>query len=93
MTAPIDIECPACKATPGNYCTITVDNTWHVTRRDTFHHSERIDAAVRRIARRRDEPRALRDALREAVTRLEKRQDLDNEDLSFLITTREVFEL
>jgi hypothetical protein len=90
VTAPIDIECPVCKSTAGNYCTITVDETSH---RVTFHHAERIDAAVRQIARRRDDPHALRNALREAVTRLEKRQDLGNDDLSFLITTREVFGL
>ena len=92
MTAPIDIECPACAATASNYCTsITTDPKIH--QHVTFHHAERIDAAVRQIARRRDDPHALRNALREAVTRLEKRQDLDNDDLSFLITTREVFDL
>ena len=92
MTAPIDIECPACAATAGNYCTAPTTEP-NFRQSVTFHHAERIDAAVRQIARRRNDPRALRDALRETITRLETRQDLDNDDLSFLVTTREVFEL
>lgn len=90
MNAPLDIECPACAATAGNYCTsVTTDPKFR--QRVTFHHAERVDAAFRQTASRRDDPRALREALREAIARLEKRQDLDNVDLSFIITAREVF--
>ena len=89
MIAPIDIECPACAATAGTYCTsITTDPKIR-----TFHHAERIDAAFRQIAHRRDDPHALRETLRAAIGRLETRQDLDHGDLSFIITVREAFEL
>lgn len=87
MTAPIDIECPCCKSTAGNYC--VVPNGARVT----FYHAERIDAAFRRTTLRRDDPRALRAALNEAITRLEIRADLDADAQSFIITTREVFDL
>ena len=90
MTAPIDIECPACASTAGNYCTSPTAGP-KLSQRVTFHHAERIDAAYRQPTLPRDDPRALRDALREAVDRLAKRQDLDNVDLSFIITAREVF--
>jgi hypothetical protein len=92
MTAPIDIECPACASTAGNYCTMPAANGARGPR-VTFYHAERIDEAFRAGTKRQNDPRALRDALREALGRLEKRQDLDNADLSFLITTREVFGL
>jgi hypothetical protein len=96
MNAPIDIECPACAATAGNYCTAPSTDP-KVRQRVTFYHAERVDAAFRRIASRRDDPRALRVALREALDRLEKHEPavqaaLTN-DLSFIITTREVFGL
>lgn len=90
MTAPIDIVCPACKSTPGNYCTAASADP-KARQRVTFYHAERIDAACRQITLPRDDPRELREALREAITRLEKRQDLDHNDLSFIITSREVF--
>ena len=89
MTAPIDIACPACAAPAGNYCTVSAE----LNQRVTFHHAERIDAAVRQIARRPNDPRALREALRMAVARLENRPDLDNGDLSFIATVRETFDL
>lgn len=90
MTAPIDIECPACASTAGDFCTEPTAGP-RLYQHLTFHHAERIDAAFRQTARRRDDPHALRKALREAIARLEKRQDLDNVDLSFIITAREVF--
>lgn len=44
MTAPVNIKCPVCASTPGNYCTsATVDPK--IRQRLTFHHAERIDAA------------------------------------------------
>ncbi len=89
MIAPIDIDCPACKSTPGNYCTsATTDPVRPLL---PFHHAERVDEALRAITRRRDDPRALRDALREAIDRLAKYQAAD--DLSFVITIRETFGL
>lgn len=91
MIAPIDIECPACASTAGNYCTSSPSCTASESMILLHHHAARIDAAFRQIARRQDDPRALREALREAIARLEKRQDLDNVDLSFIITAREVF--
>lgn len=39
MTAPIDLECPTCKALPGRYCI-----GWDEAK---MHHAERIDAAFR----------------------------------------------
>jgi hypothetical protein len=91
MTAPIDIECPACWATAGNYCTAPTDRD--ATARLWFHHAERVDAAFRQTARRQDDPHALREALREVITRLARRQDLDNETLSLIVTYRELFDL
>ena len=92
MTAPIDIACPFCAATAGNYCT-TASTDPKVHQRITFHHAERIDAAVRKIARRQNDPCALREALRVAVARLKNRPDLDNGDLSFIATVKETFDL
>lgn len=46
MTAPIDIECPACKSAPGSYCTSATTEP-RVRQRVTFHHAERVDAAMR----------------------------------------------
>lgn len=97
MTAPIDIECPFCAASAGNYCTVESTNP-QVRQRITFHHAERIDRAFRQTALRHDDPRALRDALREAVKRLAKHQaadadKADADELSFIITTRAVFDL
>lgn len=109
MTAPIDIECPHCKSAAGNYCTTEAVNP-AFRQRVTFHHAERVDAAVRASTARQNNPRALRIALREAVDRLEKRLPADvldravieneperatrdRDELSFVITTREVFGL
>jgi hypothetical protein len=93
MTAPIDIECPACAATPGNYCTVATTPRQRVT----FHHAERVDAACRENTRRPHDPRALRSALIEALNRLEKHhpaiQDALTDELSFILTTRERFGL
>lgn len=91
MTAPIDIECPYCKSTAGNYCTSETTKP-DVRQRVTFYHAERIDNAFRANTKRQHDPRALREALGEALTRMTKR-NLDEEDLSFVVTTREVFGL
>lgn len=96
MTAPIDIECPACKSTAGNYCTVPAADDKPL--RVAFYHAERIDEAFRAQTRRQHDPRALREALREALERLEQHQgtpvqDALTSDLSFIITTREVFGL
>jgi len=46
VIAPIDVECPACKEAPGSYCTsATADPGKRL--RVTFHHAERVDAAMR----------------------------------------------
>ena len=93
MTAPIDIECPACASTPGNYCTAATTPRQRVT----FHHAERVDAAFRENTRRQHDPRALRAALAEALDRLEKYhpavQDALTEEISFILSTREKFGL
>ena len=131
MTAPIDIECPACASTAGNYCTsVTTDPK--LCQRVTFYHAERIDAAFRQldetqdarmlaayiggandanegvkckrvtfeewktrdearlneIARRYDDPRALREALREALERLEKHESTEDADILSVPFTR-----
>lgn len=96
MTAPIDIECPVCASTAGNYC--TSETTSRDTRlRVTFYHAERIDAAFRANTQRQHDPRALRTALKEALDRLEKHyppvQDALTSDISFILTTRHVFGL
>lgn len=109
MTAPIDIECPHCKETAGNYCTSeAVSPTFR--QKLAFYHAERVDEAFRANTRRQHDPRALREALREALARLKKRlpadvlarqvieQDperavRDRDELSFIVTTREVFGL
>jgi len=52
MIAPIDIECPYCKATIGNYCTVAPDVPTTVT----FHHADRVDAAARRVRVPSDRP-------------------------------------
>ena len=96
MTAPIDIECPACASTAGNYCTApTTSPATH--QRVTFHHAERIDAAFRENTRRQHDPRALRAALAEALDRLEQHypavQDALTADISFILRTREKFGL
>lgn len=88
MTAPIDIECPYCKATAGNLCTSGADPKTRLT--VTFHHADRVDAAFRATTRRRDDPRALRDMLREAVDRLAKHEPTPD-DWSFIITAREEY--
>jgi hypothetical protein len=69
MTAPIDIMCPYCAATDGNYCTSDPEGRQRIT----FHHAERVDAAARLSdrARRHDpDPARLREALREALDML-----------------------
>jgi predicted component of type VI protein secretion system len=96
MTAPIDIECPGCASTAGNYCTLdTTDGRGRM--RLTFYHAERIDAAFRANTQRQHNPRALRAALAEALARLEKHhpavQDALNEEIRFILTTREEFGL
>ncbi|HSX22389.1 MAG TPA: hypothetical protein VLE97_06390 [Gaiellaceae bacterium] len=91
MTAPIDIECPRCKSTAGNYCTSeAVNPAFRQTL--SFHHAERVDEALRAETRRQHDPRALRQHLREALDRLSSRQPT-NDDLSFIMTAREVFGL
>lgn len=77
MTAPIDIECPCCKSTAGNYCVVQSEfcsigngGSPDHKQRVAFHHAERIDAAFRAATRRQHDPRALREALREAIERL-----------------------
>jgi hypothetical protein len=53
MTAPIDIECPACASTAGTYCTsATVDPKQR--QQLTFYHAERIDAAFRQLEATQD---------------------------------------
>ena len=71
MTAPIDIECPACSSPAGDYCTSPVSNSDpKVHQRLTFHHAERIDAAVRQDCRASHNPTRLREALRETLAML-----------------------
>lgn len=57
----------------------------------------RINEAFRAHTKRQHDPRALRAALREALDHLEKHhpavQDALTDELSFIITTREVFGL
>jgi hypothetical protein len=93
MPAPIDIECPACASTAGNYCTAPTEPRQRVT----FHHAERVDAAFRENTRRQHDPRTLRAALTEALDRLEKHhppvQDALTDELSFIVTVREKFGL
>lgn len=48
MRAPIDIECPACKAASGKYCSEPLEAPAY---RVTFHHAERVDAAARQRSR------------------------------------------
>jgi hypothetical protein len=64
----------------------------NLRQRVAYYHAQRIDAAFRETTRRHDNPRALRDALREAIDRLAKHQTTADE-LSFIITIRETFEL
>jgi hypothetical protein len=69
MTAPIDLPCPVCKSTSGNYCT-ELDGPGGVRERVTFHHADRIDAAARETDRARyGNPDRLRAALRRAIDR------------------------
>lgn len=86
MTDPIDIKCPACASTAGSYCTSVTHLALRPPR--VMFHAERINAA-----HSRDDPRALREALRAAIGRLETRQDLGSGDLSFILTVRETFDL
>lgn len=126
MTAPIDIECPACASTAGNYCTsVTTDPTQR--QQLTFYHAERVDAVFRQLAaaqdarmlaayiggandandgvkckrttfeewkireahrlneitKRSDDPRALREALRNALERLAKHEPTDGLTAAF----------
>lgn len=90
MTAPIDIECPECQSSAGNYCTKALSEK--LSERVPYYHAKRVDAAFRETTRRHHDPRALRDALREAVDRLAKHQTTADE-LSFIITIRETFNL
>ena len=95
MTAPIDIDCPACASTPGNYCTAPTTNP-SIQQRVTFHHAERVDAAFRAGVNARSDARALRFALNEALLRLERyRPFLQDgiDDESFVSRTREAFGL
>jgi len=131
MTAPIDIECPACAATAGNYCTAPTAGP-KLGQRVTFYHAERIDVAFRQlaatqdaqmlaayiggandandgvkckrttfkewktreaqhlneIAHRRDDSRALRKALREALERLDKHESTEDKDVLTVPFTR-----
>ena len=51
MKVPMDIECPACRALPGDLCRqILVDGTSHPTESVDFHHASRVDAAFRSLA-------------------------------------------
>lgn len=86
MTAPIDLECPACKVLPGRYCKVLPAHDGYV-----YHHAERIDAAFRASAALHENPMALRGALRAALNRIEAGSSLD--DQSFISATRETFGL
>ena len=131
MTAPIDIACPACAATAGNYCTsVTTDPTQR--QQLTFYHAERVDAVFRQLAatqdarmlaayiggandandgvkckrttfeewkireahrlneitKRSDDPRALREALRNALERLDKHESTEDKDVLTVPFTR-----
>ena len=49
----MDIECPACRALPGDLCRqILVDGTSHPTESVDFHHASRVDAAFRSLTDR-----------------------------------------
>ena len=51
MKVPMDIECPACRALPGDLCRqILVDGTSHPTESVDFHHASCVDAAFRSLA-------------------------------------------
>lgn len=76
MIAPINIPCPACGEPAGSYCTSPTTNP-KVRQGVTFHHAERIDAAFGARTPRHSDPRALRDALREALRLLESRLPAD----------------
>ncbi len=92
MTAPIDIECPHCESLAGNYyCTAPI-GAENLRQGLAFYHARRIDAAFRETAQCRNNPHALREALREAIDRLAKYQTTPD-DLSFIITIRETFKV
>jgi len=93
VIAPIDIECPYCQVKAGCYCGSIIGGDER-----NYHHAERIDAAFYASALRQNDPLALRQALSEALRRLEKYQgapvqDALTADLSFILTTREMFDL
>jgi hypothetical protein len=57
VKAPMDIECPACRARPGDLCRqILVDGTAHPTESVDFHHASRVDAAFRSLTDSDDTP-------------------------------------
>lgn len=92
MTAPIDIECPACKSGTGNYCT-SETTTPGIRMCVTFHHAERVDAAARATdRRRRDDPDRLREALRQAIQHWSAR-DPEMHDAEQRDALREEFDL
>lgn len=92
MTAPIDLSCPTCEATPGNYCHENIERPWEGRALPSYHNA-RIDGAFRETAKRTNDPRALRAALQEALDRLAERATATTGDLSFVDTTREAFDL
>jgi len=88
MKAPINIKCPVCEATAGNYCTSMANTT--VRSRVAFHHAERVDAAFRATSSRHDDSYPLRE---ESVIRPAKQPIIHDDDdvLSFIITIHWLF--
>jgi hypothetical protein len=92
VTPPIDIQCSGCGSPAGSRCT-TETASPAIRQQLTFYHTERVDAAFRNRPDRRNDPEALRAALNEVLTRLEGHSDLDPDELSIILTTREEFKI